>query len=366
MDDRVTLGSLTRQARISYWFILLTIVIVGWLRLATPLLAVLFSYFVLSKLHFTRNRWVAVWLFVVVLLGIAYGLGSLVNQAIITLPKVATNAIPQVIAWAEEHRIELPFTDYQSLRAVMLDTVKDQMHYLGNAANFAKGATAHFVFLVIGCVAAVSIFLNSQIDLDHARHLVRNNVYSLSAQEISKRFRGFYQSFVTVMGAQILISAINTGLTSVFVLVVQLPHASVVIGLTFLCGLFPVIGNLMSNTIIVGISFTVSPKLALAALIFLVVIHKLEYFLNSKIIGDRIRNPVWLTLLGLILGEKLMGIPGMILAPVILNYLKTEASRIEVPSMTLSSEALAPPMTAPGVNVTPTTTKPAPAAEVKT
>src|SRR5204862_3542087 len=100
----------------------------------------------------------------------------------------------------------------------------------------------------------------------------------------------------------------------------------------FLCGLLPVLGNLISNAIIVALCFTISPKMALAALIFLIVIHKLEYFLNSKIVGDRIRNPVWLTLLGLILGEKLMGIPGMILAPVILNYLKMEASGIEVPA----------------------------------
>ena len=106
--------------------------------------------------------------------------------------------------------------------------------------------------------------------------------------------------------------------------------AVVVIGVTFLCGLIPVIGNLVSNTVIVGIGFTVSPKMALTALVFLVVIHKLEYFLNSKIIGQRIHNPLWLTLLALVLGEKLMGISGMILAPVVLNYIRMEASRIEV------------------------------------
>jgi predicted PurR-regulated permease PerM len=64
--------------------------------------------------------------------------------------------------------------------------------------------------------------------------------------------------------------------------------------------------------------------------VFLVAIHKLEYFLNSRIIGRRIRNPLWLTLLALVLGERLMGIPGMILAPVVLNYIRVEASRIEV------------------------------------
>jgi predicted PurR-regulated permease PerM len=76
------------------------------------------------------------------------------------------------------------------------------------------------------------------------------------------------------------------------------------------------------------IGFTVSPKMALGALIFLVVIHKLEYFLNSKIVGLRIRNPLWLTLLGLIVGERLLGVPGMILAPVVLNYIKLEATGV--------------------------------------
>jgi len=132
------------------------------------------------------------------------------------------------------------------------------------------------------------------------------------------------------MGAQIVISAINTALTSIFVAAVHLPYAIVVIGVTFLCGLVPVIGNLISNTIIVGVGFTISPGMALAALLFLILIHKLEYFLNSKIIGDRIRYPLWLTLLGLIVGERLMGIPGMILAPIVLNYIRMEASAIRV------------------------------------
>ena len=78
---------------------------------------------------------------------------------------------------------------------------------------------------------------------------------------------------------------------------------------------------------IVSVGFTISPEMAFFALMFLVVIHKGEYFLNSKIIGDRIKNPMWLTLLGLLIGEKLMGIPGMILAPVVLHYIKVEASR---------------------------------------
>ena len=94
------------------------------------------------------------------------------------------------------------------------------------------------------------------------------------------------------------------------------------------------------DTLIVGVAFTMpnGPKMALISLIFLVVIHKLEYFLNSKIIGDRIRNPMWLTLVGIVLGEKLMGIPGMILAPVVLHYIKVEASKRKMAETTGKAE----------------------------
>jgi predicted PurR-regulated permease PerM len=60
----------------------------------------------------------------------------------------------------------------------------------------------------------------------------------------------------------------------------------------------------------------------------LIVIHKLEYFLNSQIIGNRIEYPLWATLLGIVVGERLMGVPGMILAPVILHYIKSEAAAL--------------------------------------
>ena len=73
-------------------------------------------------------------------------------------------------------------------------------------------------------------------------------------------------------------------------------------------------------------SFAISPRTGVYALAFLIVIHKLEYFLNSKIVGKRINSPIWLTLIGLVVGERLMGISGMILAPTILHYIRVEAS----------------------------------------
>lgn len=322
---------MSKTTRISYWAIAGILILVGVLRLGTPLLAALLSFFALQKLlHFTRLKWVTVLVFSVLVLGSGYALGHFTRQAVVALPAVAEKAIPSIIDYAEKRDVVLPFTDWRSLKEEAVRFITESKESMGALTKAATRATRESVLLIIGIVVAVSMFLNSQFDLDRDRHAIRNNLYSVTGEELATRFEIFFRSFTTVMGAQIIISAINTVLTSIFIFSVGLPHAVVIVGVTFLCGLLPVIGNLISNTIITAIAFTVSPQMAVLALGFLIVIHKLEYFLNSKIIGDRIRNPVWLTLLGLILGEKLMGIPGMILAPVVLNYIKVEASKIEL------------------------------------
>ncbi len=322
---------MTNQSRLSYAVLATTLILVGLLQLGAPFLALLFAYFVLTKLsRFIPYKWVTLAVFILVVAALAYTAGHFIHAAIQALPKIADNSIPSAIAWAQDHDLDLPFTDFESLKATAISSIKDEAHYLGDFATFARHASTTFVFIIIAIVCAVSLFFNGRLDLFRESHTVRNNLYSVCCDEITARFGDFYRSFATVIGAQMTISAINTTLTAIFVLVVQLPYGAVVVGLTFLCGLFPIVGNILSNTVIVFIGFLVSPKVAIGALVFLIVIHKLEYFLNSKIIGARIRNPIWLTLIGLIIGEKLMGVPGMILSSVVLNYLRVEMSKIEV------------------------------------
>ena len=317
--------------RLSYVVLAVTIILAGLLHLGAPLLVILFSYFALRQLYFfTKKKWLALILFGVVVAGIATAAVFLTRAAILALPDVADTSIPSASAWAQKRQIELPFTDFESLRQVVIETLGQEANYLRNVANFARSMTAVLVFSVLGIVAAGSLFVKTGLDPYRGTHRVKNNLYSICCDEVSTRFRDFYRSFATVMGAQITISLINTGLTAIFLVSVGMPHTPLLIGVTLVCGLVPIVGNLVSNTIIVFVALTVSLKLAIFALFFLVLIHKLEYFLNSKIIGDRIRNPAWLTLIALIIGERLMGIPGLILAPVVLNYLRVEMLTVEV------------------------------------
>jgi predicted PurR-regulated permease PerM len=331
-------SSLSASDRFSFGFMLLLLLLMVLLGLGLPLVAALFTYLALSrlKLPMRGGKSFAVAAFIILLLAAAYALGHFIHETTHALPEIADKAIPSILETAKRQGIQLPFSDYDSLKDLAFDTVKGEVRYLSSFAKFARGATSHMVLLLAGCVVAISLFINPRFDTSPVT--VESNLYQDCCAAISRRFSTLYRSFVTVMGAQVIISAINTVLTAVFVLALHLPYAIVIIGVSFLCGLIPVVGNLISNTIIVAIGFTVSPRMAVIALIFLVVIHKLEYFLNSKIVGWRIHNPLWLTLLALILGERLLGLTGMILAPVILNYIKLEASAVK----SLGQELAAP------------------------
>src|SRR5437899_5462802 len=110
--------------RLSYGVLALTIILAGILHLGTPLLVVLFSYFALRQLYYlTRRKWLALILFGIVVAGIAAAAVYLTRAAILALPDVADTSIPPASAWAQKRQIELPFTDFESFRQVVTETL---------------------------------------------------------------------------------------------------------------------------------------------------------------------------------------------------------------------------------------------------
>jgi predicted PurR-regulated permease PerM len=96
------------------------------------------------------------------------------------------------------------------------------------------------------------------------------------------------------------------------------------IAITFVVGLIPVAGNLISNTVIVIVSLSHSLSVAIGSLAYLVVIHKLEYFLNARIVGSQIRAQAWELLITMLLMEAIFGIAGIVAAPIYYAYIKSE------------------------------------------
>jgi predicted PurR-regulated permease PerM len=152
------------------------------------------------------------------------------------------------------------------------------------------------------------------------------------AEALTERSRRLGEAFRRIGFAQVRISALNTALTALYLTVllpllgVKLPLIKTLIVLTFLAGLLPVIGNLISNTVIVVVSLSYSLGAALGALIFLILIHKLEYFVNARIVGSQIKARAWELLLAMLVMEAAFGLAGVVAAPIYYAYLKEELS----------------------------------------
>jgi predicted PurR-regulated permease PerM len=149
-------------------------------------------------------------------------------------------------------------------------------------------------------------------------------------EQIAGHASRFATAFQRVVFAQFYISLINTFFTWLYLDVVlrlfgiDIPLVKILVALTFVVGLLPIIGNLISNTAIVVVCLSQGVPVAAASLVFLVVIHKLEYFLNARIIGSHINARAWELLIVMLAMEAAFGITGLIAAPIIYAYYKEE------------------------------------------
>jgi len=189
------------------------------------------------------------------------------------------------------------------------------------AKNFGQQAGRLIVHLIIGMVIG---------GLAATHNTTRTEAYQPLAKALHQRVINLHTAFRQIVFAQVRIAAINTLFTGLFLAValpmagVHLPFVKTLILITFLAGLLPVIGNLISNTVIVIVSLSQSLTIAVIALLFLITIHKLEYFLNAKIIGTQINARAWELLSAMLIMESLFGLPGVVAAPVFYAYIKTE------------------------------------------
>lgn len=172
----------------------------------------------------------------------------------------------------------------------------------------------------------IGIIIGAMVALNPAFQKIRGPF----AKALHERIQLVAGAFRRIVFSQIKISALNTFLTGIFLVFIlptfgsPLPLTKTMIAVTFIAGLLPIIGNLISNTVIFLVALSVSPFDAVASLAFLIVLHKLEYFFNAHIIGTHIRSRAWELLIAMIVMESAFGLAGLVAAPIYYAYLKDE------------------------------------------
>lgn len=190
----------------------------------------------------------------------------------------------------------------------------------GHFSSFGKDLGYFLVHLVFGMVIGGMVAINPAFQ----------DTNGPLGKALRDRVRFLARAFRRIVFSQIRISALNTFLTGIFLAVIlpltgnPLPLTKTMIAVTFIVGLLPIVGNLISNTVIFLIALSVSPLAAVGSLVYLIVIHKLEYFFNAHIIGSQIKARAWEILLAMMVMESIFGLAGLVAAPIYYAYLKDE------------------------------------------
>jgi len=271
-----------------------------------------------------RARWASVVLVSIVIVGVLTGLTvGIIEHFEDDVPSVQ-KVMAQMMVFVDQARGHIPEAvaaylpvDVDQLKVKVIALMHEHADQLGQGG---KNAARIFGRIVIGMIIGAIVAIGAQ-----------KNVQRLPlSTALVTRVARFADAFRRIVFAQLKISAINTVFTGLFVLIVlpifhsPLPLAKMLVVVTFVVGLLPVIGNLISNTLIVAIALSVGLPAAVSALVFLILIHKLEYFLNARIVGGEIEARTWELLIAMLVMESAFGIPGVIAAPIFYAYIKRE------------------------------------------
>ena len=230
------------------------------------------------------------------------------------MAEILEGARDQLPAWVLQY---LP-DDAEDLRQNLVLWLRDHAATFQVAGAELGRALGH---VLLGMVVGALLSLESAVSDGEGGPL---------AEAFAERAIRLSQAFRRVVFAQFWISAINTVFTATYLAIVlpwmgiELPFTKTLILVTFVAGLLPILGNLISNTIIFIVSLSQGLYVAMGSLAYLIIIHKLEYFLNVRIIGRQIHARAFEMLIAMLVMEAAFGIAGLIAAPIYYAYLKDE------------------------------------------
>lgn len=217
------------------------------------------------------------------------------------------------------------YIDVDELKKSILKASTNILQFLANSLTPLYKGVVQFIFAL-----AINLFFYFESDkVKEALTRDPNSLMTFIFKFIQLRLMIFYIFFRRVMGGQVIIALINTLISAVVIFALDLRHPFLMLFIVFFCGLFPVVGNLMSNSVLTINAFVSTGTWGMIiCLILLVGVHKLEYILNSKIIGGIVHLPMAISLGALIFSDVLLGIPGLILAIPLVLFFRHEFEHI--------------------------------------
>ena len=262
---------------------------------------------VAARTGLTRKKSVLVVLAaILVVLGLLSWLG--IGRSIRTFG-VMQETFPAKLATLRENPLVERIEDQIGGTEVIIEKAK---HYAGHAVEAATAVGHFLVFILMGFVLALVYALEEE-EIRHFWARIDRRSY---VGTLARWFGHVADATVVTVQLQFVVAACNTAMTLPVLIILGIPNIGGLMLLIFTSALIPVIGNIVSGTVLALFAFQVKGWMGVgvfAVLTFL--LHKIEsYYLSPHLTARHVKLPGFLLIVSLIACEHLFGFVGFFLS----------------------------------------------------
>jgi predicted PurR-regulated permease PerM len=185
-------------------------------------------------------------------------------------------------------------------------------HYIGSALGMAAAVGEFLVHMVMGFVLAIVYVLEHD---ELQAFWARVDPRSLKGT-LARWFGHVADATVVTVQLQLIVAACNTLMTLPVLLLIGVPNVGSLMILIFVSALVPVIGNIVSGTVLCLLAYQQKGWFGAGIFVALTfVLHKIEsYYLSPRLTSRHVKIPGFLLIVSLIACEHLFGFKGFFLS----------------------------------------------------
>lgn len=196
---------------------------------------------------------------------------------------------------------------------IRFDELKDKIPELMTPAMTYLRATGRVLLhLLLGVILAIIYLLDRKPVDDMMRDLDPESIVGA----LGRYFRFLGEAVVITITLQVVVAIVNTVFTLPILVLLGLPHLLGFTLLLFLSSLVPVVGNLVSGTVLIIAAYVYKGPVAVAVFVVSTfVLHKVEaYVLNPRLAARHVNLPSFVLIVSLVLFEHAFGLVGLFLS----------------------------------------------------
>jgi predicted PurR-regulated permease PerM len=258
-------------------------------------------------------RWLAILILYLVIIGTVVLIGVLVIPPVIHQGRQLWSALPGMFDRAQEYLIAKGWLhDRLTLReAVQRAPVGNS----GDALTTAFGAVAGVIGGLFGLITILILTFYLLVDAESLRAMMLRLFPADKRKRVDMASRDITVKVSAWLGGQLVLGGIIGGSSAVGLWLLGVPYFYVLAVISGVGELIPVVGPILAAIPAIAIAATVSVQKVLLVIVFFVVQQQVEnHLLVPKIMSRQVGVSAATVIVALLIGAKLHGIAGAILA----------------------------------------------------